>query len=75
MPPQEVPLGFALARTAGVRTALEYLLPRGLVQASVRNVYGDPTKVTPELVDRYYDMALRAGNRRALVQRLAVDAR
>jgi len=68
--PQEIPLGFALARTAGVRTALEYLLPRGLVLASVRNVYGDPSKVTPELVDRYYDMALRAGNRRALAQRL-----
>lgn len=68
--PQEVPLGFVLARTAGVRVALEYLLPRGLMLASVRSVYGDPSKVTPELVDRYYDMALRAGNRRALVQRL-----
>ena len=68
--PQEIPLGFALARTVGVRTALQYLLPRGLVLASVRSVYGDPTKVTPELVDRYYDMALRSGNRRALVQRL-----
>lgn len=70
--PQEIPLGFALARTAGVRTALDYLLPRGLVLASVRSVYGDPSKVTPELVDRYYDMALRPGNRRALVQRLEV---
>ena len=68
--PQEIPLGFALARTMGARTALEYLLPRGLVLASVRSVYGDPTHVTPELVDRYYDMALRSGNRRALVQRL-----
>ena len=70
--PQEIPLRFALARTAGVRTALDYLLPRGLVLASVRSVYGDPSKVTPELVDRYYDMALRPGNRRALVQRLEV---
>ncbi len=68
--PQEIPLGFALARTAGVRTAMQYLLPRGLILASVRKVYGDPSKVTPELVDRYYDMALRTGNRRALAQRL-----
>ncbi len=70
MDPEELPLGFALARTAGARAALQYLLPRGLVLASVRSVYGDPAQVTPELVDRYYDMALRAGNRRALAQRL-----
>lgn len=70
MQAKEMPLGFALARTAGARKALQYLLPRGLVQASVRSVYGDPAQVTPELVDRYYDMALRAGNRQALAQRL-----
>ncbi len=31
--------------------------------------YGDPDKVTPELVDRYYEITLREGNRQALVQR------
>lgn len=69
-PPQEVPLAFRLARTAGVRVLLEYFLPRGMVLASLRNVYGDPSKVGGELVDRYYDMALRAGNRRALLDRV-----
>ncbi len=73
-PPQplEIPLGFTLARTVGVRTAMQYLLARGVLLASVRSVYGDPSKVSPELVDRYYDMALRPGNRRALAQRLAL---
>lgn len=28
--------------------------------------YGDPAKVTPELVDRYYELHLHPGNRRAL---------
>lgn len=70
MQPTDVPLAFTLARTKGARTALEYVLPRGLVQSSLRNVYGDPSKVSPELVDRYYDMALRAGNRRALGYRM-----
>lgn len=68
--PLQVPLAFKLARIAGIRTAMQYLLPRGLVLASVRSVYGDPTQVTPALVDRYYDMALRAGNRQALARRL-----
>ena len=40
-----------------------------MIEASVRNVYGDPSRVTPELVDRYQDLTLREGNRRALVQR------
>lgn len=68
--PTEVPLGFRLALSPALRGLFEYLLPRGLVLASVRNVYGDPSKVTTELVDRYYDMALRAGNRKALVIRM-----
>jgi pimeloyl-ACP methyl ester carboxylesterase len=76
--PREVPLAFSLARMPAARPVLERLLPRGLVLASLRSVYGDPSRVTPELVDRYYDMALREGNRRALVQRfqamVGVDA-
>ena len=34
-----------------------------MVEKSVRNVYGDPSRVTPELVQRYSDLARRAGNR------------
>jgi pimeloyl-ACP methyl ester carboxylesterase len=40
------------------------------VERSIRDVYGDPSKVTPELVDRYSAMTRRAGNRKALVRRL-----
>ncbi|MEO6625207.1 MAG: alpha/beta hydrolase [Burkholderiaceae bacterium] len=72
--PADVPLGFRLAGSALVRGLFEYLLPRGLVLSSVRNVYGDPSKVTAELVDRYYDMALRAGNRKALGFRMDAAA-
>jgi pimeloyl-ACP methyl ester carboxylesterase len=70
MQPGSVPIGFVLARTPGVRHLLEYVLPRGVVQSSVRNVYGDPSRVTPALVDRYFDLTLRTGNRAALAKRL-----
>ena len=66
---ESVPLGFRLARMPGLRNVMEYVLPRGVIQGSLRNVYGDPAKVSPELVDRYMDMALRAGNRKALALR------
>ena len=70
MQPQSVPIGFLIARIPGMRSVMEYVLPRGVVESSVRNVYGDPSKVTPGLVDRFYDLTLREGNRRALAYRL-----
>ena len=46
--------------------------PRFIVATSVREVYGDPGKVTDELIDRYYDLLLREGNRRATRIRLSM---
>ena len=46
-----------------------------MVVASLHNVYGDPRKVNAALVDRYYELTLREGNRRALVQRLQQSRR
>jgi pimeloyl-ACP methyl ester carboxylesterase len=68
---RSVPLGFRIARVPGLGRLAEHLLPRGLVAASVRNVYGDPARVTDTLVERYYELTLRAGNRRALGERFA----
>jgi pimeloyl-ACP methyl ester carboxylesterase len=67
---QSIPLGFRIAATPGLRLLAQYTLPRGLVERSVRDVYGDPSKVTPELVDHYYAMARREGNRKALARRI-----
>jgi pimeloyl-ACP methyl ester carboxylesterase len=68
--PQSMPIGFTIARTPVVNRIPEWVLPRGLVASSVANVYGDPSKVTPELVDRYFELTLREGNRRALGVRM-----
>lgn len=67
--PESIPMGFRIARVPGLRGLVELVLPRGVVQDSLRNVYGDPSKVSAELVDRYYELTLRAGNRRALANR------
>ncbi len=70
-PPQStsVPIAFRLARVPVVNKVAAVLLPRPLIKASLQTVYGDPAKVSPELVDQYFDMAVRPGNRRALIQR------
>lgn len=67
---QSIPLGFRLASTPGIRVVSQYTLPRAVVELSLRGVYGDPDKVTPELVDLYEAMSLRAGNRKALARRI-----
>jgi len=48
---------------------MQKVLPRSVIESSARNVYGHPERVTPELVDRYTAMTVRAGNRKALAQR------
>ncbi|HZV20756.1 MAG TPA: alpha/beta hydrolase, partial [Hyphomicrobiales bacterium] len=64
-----MPIGFRLARLPVLNRLMENVLPRSLIAASLRNVYGDPSKVSAQTVDLYFDMATREGNRRALAQR------
>ena len=67
--PEAVPPAFIAARTPVLNKLVEWTLPRELVLQSLQSVYGEPARITPELVDRHYELALREGNRRALVQR------
>ena len=64
-----VPVAFRAAQIPALKPVMANVLPRRMVESSVRNVYGDPGKVTPELVERYYELTLRAGNREALRER------
>lgn len=64
-----VPIAFQLAQMPILNRLLEGFMPRALIQSSVENVYADPTLVTDELVDRYFELNTRAGNRQALIER------
>jgi pimeloyl-ACP methyl ester carboxylesterase len=68
--PDSIPLGFRIARIPLLNQIGEHLLPRALVAASVANVYADDSRITEALVDRYYELTLREGNRHALGLRL-----
>ncbi len=67
--PSSVPLGFVVAGLPGVPWLLQNTIPRFLVEQGYRNVFGDPDKVTPGMVDRAIAMTQREGNRRALLDR------
>ena len=64
--PEALPLGFTIARLPVLNRLTEHFLPRPLVAQSVASVYGDPAKVSADLIDRYFELTLREGNRRAL---------
>ncbi|MCU1716373.1 alpha/beta fold hydrolase [Pseudomonas sp. 5P_3.1_Bac2] len=65
----KVPIGFRLAQFPALAPLMTKMLPRSMIESSVRNVYGDPSKVSAALIDRYYELTLRAGNRQALIER------
>lgn len=64
------PLAFRLGRTPGLNVLMHYVSPKFLFRKSILDVYGDDTKVTDSLIQRYYDLSLREGNREALVARM-----
>ena len=76
--PSSVPLGLKLVLTPGVRGLLSHVGSRALVEASLRNLFGDLERVSPAFVDRQFELSLREGNRRArleVLRQLHVDAR
>lgn len=66
---KSVPLAFRIGRTPVLNKLLTYITPRFIVKGSIENVYYDKSKVTDSLVDRYYELTLREGNRQAFVDR------
>jgi len=68
--PENIPLGWRLARVPVLNHVLEWVLPRSVVAEGLATAYGDASRITPELVDRYFELTLREGNRRALMERL-----
>lgn len=67
---KSTPIAFKIARTPVLNKIMTFITPRFMAKMSVENVYADKTKVTKGLVDRYFELTLREGNRQALVDRM-----
>ncbi len=63
------PLAFKLAKFPILKHILVFITPRFIAESSVKNVYANQEKVTTSLVDRYFELTLRSGNRQAFVDR------
>ena len=69
-----VPIAFRIARTPVLNSILTFITPRFVVESSVLNVFADKSKVTDELVSRYFDLSLRSGNRQGLIDRMRMPS-
>lgn len=67
---QEPPLVFKLAKSPATAFLLKHITPRSFIEDNMRQVYYNDLLITEELVDRYYDMTLREGNRQAFIDRV-----
>jgi pimeloyl-ACP methyl ester carboxylesterase len=68
------PIAFRLAKIPVFRWLIEHITPRSFVKKNLLEAYGDPRKVSSDLVDRYYELFLRDGNRRAFILQFEQDS-
>lgn len=63
------PLAFRLAEIPYLSKVLTFITPRFVVRNSIKNLYADKSKVSEELIDCYFELTLREGNRQAFLDR------
>ncbi len=67
---KSVPIAFQIARMPVLSNIFKYVLPHAIIEKSLQNVYVHDERITPELIERYYDLASREGNRKAFLDRM-----
>jgi pimeloyl-ACP methyl ester carboxylesterase len=63
------PIFFKLMNQGWFRATARYLDPKPLVEQGLRSAYHNSPVVDQQLIDRYYELALREGTRAAILQR------
>jgi pimeloyl-ACP methyl ester carboxylesterase len=72
---KSVPIAFQVARVPILKNLFKYILPHSIIEKSLQNVYVHDDRIMPELIERYYDMASREGNRKAFLDRMNVSVK
>lgn len=64
---------FKLAKTPVLNSIVLYFTPKIIIKKNLEQVYEDDLKITEGLVNRYHEMSLREGNRKAFIDRAKTD--
>lgn len=65
---QSIPLPFQMARMPVVGRMMRFAVQRNMVEFFLKEVYGDPAKISTELMDRYFELFTREGNPEAFIR-------
>ncbi len=66
-------IGFTIARTPVLNQLMKHITPRSLVEQSLSQSVSNQAVVTPEAVDRYWELLRYPGNREATIFRFSQD--
>ncbi|HET8860589.1 alpha/beta hydrolase [Marivirga sp.] len=61
---------FSLIKNPLISKIIIKITPRFLLESSIKQVYYDDSKINDEKIQRYYDLLLNEGNRKATIARL-----
>jgi len=67
-PMARVPWMIAAAELPGATWAMPLWMPHALIAQGIKEVYGEPGRIKPGVVERYYDLSRRPGNRRGMLE-------
>ena len=65
------PMLLGLIQMPVIKDSLSFITPKFIVTQTLNEVYGDASKISDELIERYHQLMLREGNRTAVVSVLA----
>ena len=63
-----IPTPFLMARVPLADKVMRFVLQREVFEGFLRQVYHNQDKITERLIDRYYELFLRAGNQDAFLR-------
>ena len=69
----KTPLVIWLARTPILNSIIQFCTPRAFIQKNLREVYYDSSLIGEETIDRYHELSLYKGNRKAFIERAKLD--
>ena len=69
----KTPLVIWLAKTALINSIIQYITPRAFIKKNLEEVYYDSSLIRDETIDRYHELSLYKGNRKAFIERAKLD--
>lgn len=70
--PQDLPFILSLASMPGVNTLAAHVFPPFIIAMGVKDVYGDPERISKTNMDRYIHLSLRPGAKQAYANTIAM---